>query len=1318
MRALGAGEGTPIVTIVIARRDRQRRASRAHRRRNRRVGAHRDERAARGPDARSRPPHQQLAAIAERVPDYRDFGDRVWVRIDEDQAARFAAQGISVQLFPDAELVVLPAVVFRPPDENPQPPDGLAATPPSGDDTSYAVVLFAGTPQREWINATRDLGAALVEDLDGQAAVFRMSADGREPSRRQPFVAWWGWYHPGYAISYLLCGRDDPYGAADFRTLAVDPAQLAGAHAGVWFFDDADFAAGKTAVAAAGAQIVADLGEQLVVDAPATSIAAIARVPGVRSIEPARSTNVTNMRAGVITGVNQVRERGPVSASLPVELDGAGETVGVLDSGLGSGTLGAVHLDYNARVILIANVWDPVPTPPPPGPPPVPTITCQDFQTHGTHVVGTIAGDGSQSAGFAPALIAAPPNGAPAFTPPASLPRGVAPAAQIVFHSGNQHPPPPAAVGANGPYAPQTDLLFTAFLRAFRTAHAWGARVHSNSWEYGGGHNNYTANSRSVDTFAWFNPEDVVVFATGNNEGDRNADGILDANSMGDTAVAKNILAVGASENVTRIDGVPITYRAWYGGRYTNAAFNAMAGNPPNPFDFGTSDNANEVALFSNRGRVKGAGPAASRRIRPDIVAPGTNIVSTAPAWPWPSHELAPGFAAAPAVPNQPRWDLVVNSAPQQLYYVFSGTSMAAPHVAGACLLTRQFYRVCYGQLRRPVRVSTETALLDRPAIAPHRDGCVVAWLRAGASNDVHAVRLATATLLPVGADVPLQTNAGATPAIALRAPSGQHGAAAPRRRQRVAPEPVRPAAGPGRRVRDERRRDARAVLAHRARAPSGGLRARRRDRGGVGADGHRQPALPALPRRRRARGRRRPAGAGPRALGLGGTVRGAQRHALRDRVGGLERGDQRRADAFRRERGNALEPERGRHASGRARHAAPGVGRAHRALSRHVGLRPPPSRRRRRDDAAGRRGRSGDRRGAGGVGRPGRRRTDAAGARALSAPGSGLHADLGRQLARHVRRVLRAARKRRAPGRAHRQQPPAALRRARQHARLLHARHARCDRAGVARHRLGRPAGRAGSRRAQPHGSGRVPDRARPERAAARQRPLGAARAARPRRSRPDGGGRDVGRRRLVPAAHASRVRVRQPARPRAHQRRRSGRRRVRRQRRARHRQQPVLRSDRLAVHRRQPHRGLAPGPVREGHAVRRERQCGRRVRNERRHRPERRRPQGRVSRALAPRRGRDVRGDRRLRAVRRGRRDPELQGVRPPRRDRPDGSRSGQPRRRHRAPRLVPPRSDRRAGPLHRGVAPDRRREHRPASQALHARSGRAARTCTSAC
>src|SRR4029450_1759983 len=96
------------------------------------------------------------------------------------------------------------------------------------------------------------------------------------------------------------------------------------------------------------------------------------------------------------------------------------------DTGLDTGALPAIHADLAGRVLGIANLAAPGT--------PVP-----DTWPHGTHVTGTIAGDGAGSGGRL---------------------RGVAPAASVFF----QGPIP---------------LDARAGLEA---AHAAGARVHNNSW--------------------------------------------------------------------------------------------------------------------------------------------------------------------------------------------------------------------------------------------------------------------------------------------------------------------------------------------------------------------------------------------------------------------------------------------------------------------------------------------------------------------------------------------------------------------------------------------------------------------------------------------------------------------------------------------------------------------------------------------------------------------------------------------------------------------------------------------------------------------
>src|SRR5215204_5403475 len=678
---------------------------------------------------------EQLAYLSERVETLHEVGDQLWVSMTQEQADRLAGQGIVVQLHEEADLIELPAVRFDPTAGSPVPPEGLrAASPPEGA-SGYHLVQFIAPPDPTWVHEVIRLGGSYVQTLPVNAGVFELTALQATEVEQLGYVSWVDLYHPAYAISFTLAGRAEPFDAPSLRNLAVDPASVPpgdGGNIRLRLFDDVSPEEIRPNVEGA-ATVVAQTEQGFVVNADHSRVTALAGIPGIFAVEPLFPPTVQNNHSGAIITINQVRNVGNVN--FLVNLDGSGEIVGVIDSGLDTGVTPpgapAIHADLGTRVLQITNLAALGTTVP---------DNAANSGPHGTHVTGSIAGDGTGSAGRV---------------------RGVAPACHVIFH---------------GPLGPN-------LMPGFRNSHDAGARVHSNSWGTSpsfscGGvswpaptSNRYvTGNTDLIDRFCFANPESLLLFASGNEENDIipvGADSSPDMNYLTQEATAKNVLTVGAVENVRSNDGDPTTYRvssappATPGGcppvplPYANPAWNALAGGAA--LGFTQSDNAGQLALFSNRGQVQASGG----RIKPDLVAPGTNILSLRST----QQPAPPGV-----LPPHPSAVNVGNSRTENalLYELMSGTSMATPQVSGAAILARQYYRARFGQLRRPLLLERLSAFVDSPAIASHRDGRVAAWVQRDAGqNHVVAARYDRGWARQGGV-VRLQANVGDHPAPAL----------------------------------------------------------------------------------------------------------------------------------------------------------------------------------------------------------------------------------------------------------------------------------------------------------------------------------------------------------------------------------------------------------------------------------------------------------------------------------------------------------------------------------------------------------------------
>lgn len=286
---------------------------------------------------------------------------------------------------------------------------------------------------------------------------------------------------------------------------------------------------------------------------------------------------------------------------------GEGELVAIADTGIDE-----THPDFKGRIQKVVARGRPA--------------DATDPNGHGTHVAGSVLGDGSASKGEF---------------------KGTAPKAKLIFQSLLDRDD-----GLGG--------LPFELGELFEEAYSAGARIHNNSWG-AATESTYRITSNEVDEFVRRRPDMLIVIAAGN-EGSafqpRNAKkGYVDWLSIGSPATCKNALTVGASRS-SRAHGAyaPHTYGELWGDTFPDPPIAAAP----------VSGDAEAMGGFSSRG------PCDEYRIKPDVVAPGTDVLS----------------CRSVRAPLRNFWGGHTNPK----YAFMGGTSMATPLVTGCAAAVRQYY--------------------------------------------------------------------------------------------------------------------------------------------------------------------------------------------------------------------------------------------------------------------------------------------------------------------------------------------------------------------------------------------------------------------------------------------------------------------------------------------------------------------------------------------------------------------------------------------------------------------------------------------------
>ncbi len=496
-----------------------------------------------------------------------------------------------------------------------------------GDSGAY-IVQSRAPPDDSFRRSLQSAGATIISYIPNNAYLVRASAASVQQLSADSQIQAVLTYEPYYKLQLPLLGL-----ALGEQPLPDD------ARLNVLLFSDTHTAT-LDALKNLGLDVLAEepspFGPVVTVHSGATTpnnqiLPAIAALPGVQQLELSR----TRVFANDLSRARLDVASDSVTPDNYLGLTGTNVLVNVNDSGVD-----ASHPDLTNRV------FSDLP------------IGSVDTNGHGTHVAGIIAGSGVESQTVTNASGSVMPASPGQF-------RGMAPAANLfVISADPDHGP------ASDSYLQQTAARTNAF-------------ISNNSWHYGNdtaydlAAARYDAAVRDALPGVSGSQPLLFVFGAGNagDGSDNGSGGVPD--TIQSPATAKNVITVGAIEQYRHITNQ--VYEC-----STVDSTNVCVTNAP---WFGMTSGSNQVAAFSSRGNVGIGIEGEFGRFKPDLVAPGTFVISDrSTEWDQTAYYTPTNASDYFEVLSN------LNDTIGPFYRYESGTSMSAAGASGVLALMQEFF--------------------------------------------------------------------------------------------------------------------------------------------------------------------------------------------------------------------------------------------------------------------------------------------------------------------------------------------------------------------------------------------------------------------------------------------------------------------------------------------------------------------------------------------------------------------------------------------------------------------------------------------------